>query len=256
MLLLTIGFAGLSEAADPLQVTRSAGLQPALNGSSIMDKLFHSPAETFIPPLKTRSIEQAIATPTLQYRHPADTLPVSFILFDASAELSGDLDYDGYYHRIKISFDADVDSAQETVYAKLYLSHQGSAWKQYASSELFDIHYDDSADRYEIITELIEGYQPGYYEVLIELHSLHHSGIVASRIVQADDAGFVLSLEDLEHDESPGDSYYYSGYGVSGSFSWAGIVLLGILLLIKWRYFSVPQKQKALKLLFTKRGGR
>jgi len=83
MLLLTACFAGLSEAADTLQVTRSAGIQPALNGSSIMDKLFHSPAETFIPPLKTRSIEQAIATPTLQYRHPADTLPVSFILFDA-----------------------------------------------------------------------------------------------------------------------------------------------------------------------------
>ena len=242
ILLLMASFAGLSEAAEPLQINRSAGLQPALNDSSIIDKLHSSPASEFIPPLKARSAQQALATAELQYRHVMDPLPVSFILYDAAAELSGDLDYDGYYHRIKISFDADVDSALETVYAKLYLSHQGSVWKQYASSDLFEIRYDDSADRYEIITELIEGYQPGYYEVLIELHSLHHSGIVASRIVEFDDLGFVLSLEDLDHDESPADTYYYSGYGVSGSFPRSGIVLLGFLLLIKRRYFSLAKK--------------
>ncbi|MBC8210735.1 MAG: choice-of-anchor H family protein [Gammaproteobacteria bacterium] len=244
ILLLLACFAGLGEAAEPMQVTRSAALQPANSTMTMTEKLQSSPVIQFSTTFKTRdSAEQTPSAPNLQYRHATD-LALLFSLYDAQAELSGDLDYDGYFHRIKISFDADTDSPLETVYAKLYLSHQGGAWKQYASSDLFEIHYDASDDRYEVISELIEGYQPGYYDVLIELYSLYQEGVVASRIVDMDGAGFALSLEDLEHDEYSDDAYYYSDYGASGSFSWAGIVLLGILLLIKRNYFTTPKNKK------------
>lgn len=166
---------------------------------------------------------------------------VSFEIFDAWISLRGDLDYDGFYHQLSVNLDADTSSDHETVYAKLYLSYEGGPWQQYAISELFEIHGDAIEDTYEIVTEFVEGYPPGYYSVLIELHSLFHPGIVASRILEHEEKGYPISLEDLDHD----DAHRYQHpdeeiivYGSGGSFSLGGLSILFLLLIAGQRIRS------------------
>ncbi len=167
--------------------------------------------------------------------HPGS---VAFEIFDAWVELSGDLDHDGYYHRINVVLDADTTAALETVYVKLYLSHEGGDWVQYATSDLFDIYFDSIDDTYEVVTELIEGFPPGYYDVLIELHSLYHPEIVASRIIDGFTAGAGIALEDLEHDDAQRLAVSVEGYAYgTGSISTLGLIMYGLLLLLKLRYF-------------------
>ncbi|MES9813925.1 MAG: choice-of-anchor H family protein [Candidatus Thiodiazotropha sp.] len=46
-------------------------------------------------------------------------------IFDAQTVISRDDDDDGYYHRIKVIFDADTSGDEVWVYARLYLSLEG-----------------------------------------------------------------------------------------------------------------------------------
>jgi len=236
---------GLSLPAQAEQLetaTRSAGKLISDNSITLKQKLAQSPVVR----------NQTDTTLRRQARSANHGSSVNFSIFDAWVELSGDEDGDGYFHRITTSFDADVNSPLETVYAKLYLSFQGGPWMQMAQTELFEIRYDSMSDSYEVETELLEGYATGDYDVLIELHSLYHPGVVASAILYQDGAGYIISLEDRERDQR--DSYGYSvttsyvetgnGYLVTqeeyiaGSLSWPGLLLFSLLMGIKWRYFS------------------
>lgn len=124
-----------------------------------------------------------------------------FSIYSAGVELLSDIDGDGFHHRLNVIFDVDVNYDAATVYAKLYLSREGGPWVQYADTDLFDIYSDDIADTYEVTTELIEGYPPGYYAVLIEVYSLNDSYMVASEIIDKHYLGSSVMLEDLQRDE-------------------------------------------------------
>jgi hypothetical protein len=183
---------------------------------------------------------------TLQFRL-AYHAEVEFEIFDAWLELSDDLDDDGFYHQLQVSFDADVTSDTEAVYAKLYLSRDGGPWLQYAQTDLFEIQNDSADDSYQVLTELVAGYPPGYYDILIQLHSLYHPGIVASHVIDAYDAGFAITLEDRRYDE-PGHyrEHDYTevryGVGVSGAFDLGGLFMLGLPLLLKIKSSRATRK--------------
>lgn len=226
-------------AADGSGLTRSVGKYVADDTVRLSEELASRPAlETSALAIsrydvasRQESVENSVSA--------AKPLPASFEIFDAWIELSGDLDGDGYYHRVRLTFDADVNTAVETVYVKLYLSREGGDWYQFASSDLFEIYYDSVDDTYEVVTELVEGYTPGYYDVMIELHSLYHPGVVASRVLDSFNSGIGIALEDQQHDEALREVYIDDGYSVghSGSLSMAGLVMLGLLLWLKLRYF-------------------
>ena len=244
-LFLILLIPGIVYAADTTGLSRSAG--KLVNDNSINLHATLTSSATFETGLsKARGSEFTVEpnSSTPQFRTANHGSATEFEIFDAWVELSGDIDHDGYFHRIKTTFDADVNTSTETVYAKLYLSYEGGPWQQYADSDLYEIYYDSIDDSYEVVGELIEGYPPGYYEVLIELHSFYHSGVVASRMISFDAEGYSITLEDLSYDDVyvQEEIYYEPDYIVSsGSFSFAGIFMLGLLLMIKLRYFP---KQK------------
>ncbi len=124
-----------------------------------------------------------------------------FYIYDADVELLSDIDGDGFHHALNVSFDVDVDYDGATLYAKLYLSREGGPWIQYTTSELFNIFQNDIGDTYEMTTELIDGYAPGYYAVLVEIYSLNHVHMVASEILDHHYLGKNILLEDLNRDE-------------------------------------------------------
>jgi len=125
-----------------------------------------------------------------------------FQVYDGDVQLIGDLDGDGYHHAFRVSFDVDVSYDVATVYAKLYLSREGEPWSQYFTTNLFQIHGDDVGDTYEVETELLEGYAPGYYAVLVEIYSLDHAYMVASEVFDYHYLGKDLTIEDLEFDDA------------------------------------------------------
>lgn len=224
-------------ATTPSATLSSVGKLVADDSINLTQQLELSPSITVQKPSIPQTPE---VSPTLDLRLASrDYDPVQFELYDAWVELSGDLDQDGYYHQIKVSFDADVNSATtEAVYAKIYLSYQHGPWFQLGTTDLFEIYSNSANDSYEIVNELESGFAPGDYEVLIELHSLYHSGIVSQRIVQLDRSGYLITLEDLQHDQPAHAVVYVDSYGyaVSGSFSLAGLLILGLIAMFKFRF--------------------
>lgn len=152
-----------------------------------------------------------------------------FEIYAADVQLISDLDGDGHHHAIRVVFDADVNTGSATVYAKLYLSREGEHWGHYFTTNLFQIHGDSTDDRYEVESELIDGYYPGYYAVLIELYSLDHAYMVASRVLDYHSLGKDLPVESLDWDEPA--PVYEESVVVHGPASLGG--LLALLLLIQ-----------------------
>ena len=186
LLALITLFPALSMAADPLPLTRSAG---ALAREGVTEEqLLAAPAVSGqVQPLSTRQAARSGCG--------------CFEIYDVWIRQSVDEDGDGYHQRLSVEFDADTTNAHETVYAKLYLRRDNGPWVLYSETDLYDIHYDDSIDSYEVSTQLLEGFPPGRYELMIDLYALYYDGIVASRIIRFDDAGQPLYLEDEQHDQ-------------------------------------------------------
>jgi len=222
----------LAHAEIVTTATRSAGKLINDNRVNLAQKLQQSPIIR-----SSHDTSRQRQARTAQHAGSSD-----FYFFDGWVEMSGDDDGDGYFHHLKVSFDADTYSPHETVYAKLFLSYQGGPWVQYADTDLFEINYDSMSDSYQVETDLLEGYRSGDYDVLIELHSLYHTGVVASLTLYQDVDGFIVSLEDRERDrpDSGGftsveivgtngdyvatDTYY------AGSLAWPGLIFLTLLL--------------------------
>ncbi len=144
-----------------------------------------------------------------------------FSVFDAHTVLSWDDDDDGFYHRLRVSFDADVDSGEAWVYARLYLSLEGGPWNHFFTTEVFPITGDATDDVYEVVTRLIDGYPTGYYDVLIELYDADYDLLVVNYGPYEDRDLAVLPLED-----SYRDSYYESDGG--GGALGPGLLVLGL----------------------------
>jgi len=157
--------------------------------------------------LKSRTITENIIVDTPQSRannvssNIANRHDQHFSIYDFDVELLSDLDGDGYHHALNVIFDVDVDYDGATLYAKLFLSREGGPWIQYNTTDLFGIFENDIEDEYEVTTELIDGYPPGYYAILIEIYSLNHVDVVASEILDHHNLGKDIMLEDLYRDE-------------------------------------------------------
>jgi len=158
-----------------------------------------------------------------------------FWIYAAATELFYDDDGDGYYHYLRVSFDADTFFADAYVYAELYLSWDGETWERYFVTEDFLIQGSTSLDEYEIETEFVTGYPTGLYDVLIELYDADFGDFVDEfGPVQSSDFS-ILPIEDLDHDAPPPSSVIISHeHGGAGSISWLLLTLLFAGFLGRW----------------------
>jgi len=219
-------------AADELLVSRSAGKLQQDQSIDLSTELKLSEPVSRAQPSQSENFAQSPLAERLA--GTANRHDQLFEIYTADVRLLGDLDEDGYYHALRVVFDVDVNYDSATVYAKLYLSREGGPWSQYFTTDLFQIHGDDVADTYEVETELLEGYPPGYYSVLVEIYSLDHAYLVASEVLDYYYLGKDLTIEDLSWDDDAtayyGESYtevHYSSHG--GSIGW----LLAFFLIIQ-----------------------
>ena len=150
-----------------------------------------------------------------------------FWFYSADVELYSDLDFDGHYVGIDVSFDADTIYNTAVVYAVLYLSYELGPWNEYAYTEDFTIHGASGDDEYFIETELVSGYPTGSYDVLIELFDTYDGAFVASIGPDESSRLAYLPLEDVGRDTPRQTTVIvHEGGGSTGLLSL--IVLLGV----------------------------
>jgi hypothetical protein len=171
------------------------------------------------PPLVSGGSRSETASQQRTLAHPTGRI---FTIIDAQVVMSWDDDDDGFYHRLRVSFDPDVDSGEAWVYARLYLSLEGGPWNHFYTTEVFAITGDASDDAYEVVTRLLDGYPTGYYDVLIELYDADYDLSVVNYGPYEDRDLAVLPLED-----SYRDSYEESGGGGAMGGSLLLLLLIG-----------------------------
>jgi hypothetical protein len=159
-----------------------------------------------------------------------------YSIYNASSDLISDFDYDGFYHRFRVTMDADTIYASAHVYARLYLSYEGGPWNYYASSNTYHINGDSSLDSFAIETELTDGYPAGYYDIRIELYDADYDDFLLAYGPYDDASLSALPLEDSYRDDS-GYGYYPDETEVfvtaTGSMDWLMLTIPGLLLGIK-----------------------
>ncbi len=243
---LLSGFSLSVQAQEGMLVSRSAG--KLVEDDSIELTREVSKQDLVITQLPDK--DQTRDTTSTQFRDGqtgiANRNDQYFLIYDANVFLLSDLDGDGYHHALNLTFDIDVSYESATVYAKLYLSRDGGPWLQYYTTDWFNIYGDNYSDVYEVTTELLEGYPPGYYDILIEVFSLNHADMVASQVVDSYYLGKDIMLEDLSHDEIYYyEEDYYSHGGGSFSLIW---LLLMVQVVIAVRSAVTPPRNNNKKI--------
>lgn len=162
-------------------------------------------------------------------RARTESINQDFWIFDATAVIRDDFDGDGFYTRVELTFDADTVYSGANVYAVLYLSLEGGEWIEYGETDLFEIYGQSGNDSYFYDTDLISGFPPGYYDVLIELYDDFDNRLVADFGPADTNQLFDLPLESVGND-SPGTPIVVisneGGGGASGIAALAGLLAL------------------------------
>ncbi len=130
----------------------------------------------------------------------AQSANVDFWFYSVDVELFNDHDRDGYFHGIDLWFDADTYFAFAEVYAVVYLSKDGGPWNEYAVTDDFTLWGSSSEDDYVIVTELVSGYPPGSYDILIELFDAWDDSFLAWYGPEDTSELAFLPLEDATRD--------------------------------------------------------
>ncbi len=148
-----------------------------------------------------------------------------FWIYDAWVDLYADVDRDGFYSGIELTFDADTIYGVADVYAVVYLSYELGPWNEYAVTEDFTIFGTSGNDEYVIESDLVSGYPTGEYDILIELFDAFDNSFVASIGPDEMPDLAILPLEDMNRDAVT-ETRITVNSGGGGSFSW--LLLLGL----------------------------
>lgn len=163
-----------------------------------------------------------------------------FWVYDAAADASFDYDGDGYFHYLSVRFDVDTYYESAYVYAMLFLSADGETWEHYATTSDFLVEGTTSLDEYEIETELVSGYPPGLYDVLIEIYDADFAEYVDEFGPAQSSALALLPLEDTTYDSADVTITVTEEHG-GGAASWWLLGMLGLGALWRRRWAAIRQ---------------
>lgn len=202
--------------------------------------------EEILAPLNKQGFRQESTATALKIITISSTVNTGVSLYDASTELLGDFNDNGFYHRFSVSIDADTFYETAYVYARLYLSFEGGPWNYYASSDNYHIYGDSDQDSFVIETELADGFPPGYYDVRIELYDADFDSWLLSYGPYDDASLSALPLEDSYYD----DQYPVALYPVEsqivvatrGGSASAWLLFLPIIISVARRWRGVYEK--------------
>ncbi len=190
---------------------------------------------------KSRSRDSGAVNGKSRTANASRTPNTDFWFYSADVELFRDNDRDGYYAGIDLLFDADTYFTVADVYAVVYLSFEGGDWNEYAVTDTFTIFGASAGDSYSIVTDLITGYPPGSYDILIELFDDFDDRFLAYIGPEDTSELSFLPLEDRDFDIAApgGGSTVVVNRGGGGSVGLLTLLLLGAAGLAR-RYARIP----------------
>lgn len=150
-------------------------------------------------------------------------------IYDAYADWFFDSDGDGYYRYLRVTFDVDSYYYDSWVFAQLYLSANGSDWELFHETDDFYVDGAVPDDAYQVETELLSGYPPGLYDLLVEIYDADTLEYM-DEFGPAQSSSFaLLPLEDAEHDVPPPPVVVEHHHGGGGAVSaWSlGLLAFG-----------------------------
>jgi hypothetical protein len=151
-------------------------------------------------------------------------------IYDADAVLYDDFDNDGFFRFLSIRVDADTVFDQSFVYAVIYLSDDGENFEHFYTTSDFEINSATADDEFFVETELVSGYPPGYYDVIIELYDAD-LGLYMDEFGPAQSEALeLLPLEDARFDEPAGVVVVHEEGGGGSISLWTLLGLLGVAL--------------------------
>lgn len=149
--------------------------------------------------------------------------------------LSGDINANGYYHRLEVELDADTSAPYLQVFAELSLLPGHGAERVYYTSSVFELFGQSADDWLAINTVLEHQFAADEYLLTVRLYDAA-TGYLLAEISGFDDANLdYIPLEDYARDSYIGSST------VEVSAGSTGILLFCALCLLLWqrRYTTV-----------------
>ena len=183
------------------------------------DKQFHRVLTTLqktsvnppsIPVTQVKSAVKSGSTVTLKNAQPQGAKSLSsrpqaksaspdFWVYDANVFLHDDLDYDGYFNHFIVDLDVDTYFLHAKVYARLYLG-LGDDFREFHTTSDFVVDGESSDDVFTVESELLSGFPPNDYEVLIEIYDAYNDELVAVYDGYDDEDLYLLSLESNDYE--------------------------------------------------------
>ena len=154
-------------------------------------------------------------------------------IFDSWVTLDFDEDLDGFYSEFSVEFDVDSVYAHVPVYAIVYLG-RNDLFDAIHVSDNFDIYGESSADSLIVESELVSGFVPADYEIMIEIYDAFDDTLLAyTDGIEDVDLAYV-SLESKTFEERFSDTVVIV-VEHGGSLGWG---LAGVLGLLWFRRFK------------------
>lgn len=227
-MMLISGFTVAAESAhEPINV-QSIETQNA-NKSEVIEKSTNTIVTSHIGANSAHQLKQAAAPQQRKQGFTRANNP-DFWIYDAYIEFNSDPDFDGYYSYFTVEFDIDTVYSNADVYARLFLS-RGDVFEEYHTSSVFKINSDSSLDSLVIESELVSGFPPGDYELLIEVYDAYDDSLVVIYDGYDDADLTLLTLESSTYESSQTVVVVRES---GGSFGY--LMLLVVPLLIRRRF--------------------
>jgi hypothetical protein len=200
-------------------------LTPMINAAGSSSVELHSST-----PAAQQHIKSAVAT------HQSYQSHVWFHRIEL--HLSGDINANGYYHRLEVEFDADTTEAYQLVFAEFTLLPTHGAERVYYTSSVFELFRQSSDDWLAVDTVLEHHFAADDYLLTVRLFDAH-TGYMLAEISGFDDSNLdYIPLEDYAH-----DSYIPNSTTVEVSAGTTGILLLlALCLVLSQRLYPVLRR--------------
>lgn len=152
--------------------------------------------------------------------------------------LSGDINHNGYFHRLEVEFDADTSAPYLQVFAEYTLLPSYGNERVYYTSSVFELYRESADDWLAIDTVLEDSFAADDYLLTIRLFDAA-TGYMIAEISGFDDANLdYLALEDYNRDSYVPDTSTVEVHGGSTGMFW----LLALCLFLGFRYHAQSRR--------------
>ncbi|MCW8107479.1 choice-of-anchor H family protein [Alteromonas ponticola] len=150
-----------------------------------------------------------------------------FWIYDSWITLLDDHDGDTFYSRFLVEFDVDTIYVEAPVYAVVYLG-DAEEYEAIHVSDTFWVYGETTGDSYIVDSELVAGFRPFDYDILIEIYDADTDELVAFSDGFEDADLALVSLESQNRDIYR-ETVVVTAHAHGGSILFSSLAFLAVM---------------------------